>query len=80
MFRKVSDSRGWNTRRPAATGPGAELLGACNVRAGANGALLTRVPINEDTTELIIDYPDGRFLCMARNDGQVLSLTRIRAK
>ena len=56
----------------------AELLGACNVRAGNSGALVTRVPVNADVTELIIDYPDGRYLCMARNDGFVQSLTRMK--
>ena len=56
----------------------AELLGAWNVRAGNSGALVTRVRVNADVTELIIDYPDGRYLCMARNDGFVQSLTRMK--
>ncbi len=57
---------------------GAGLLGACNRRARASGALVTRVPVNDEAAELIIDYPDGRYLCMARNDGQVMSLTRLQ--
>jgi len=36
------------------------------------------VPVNDEAAELIIDYPDGRYLCMARNDGQVMSLTRLQ--
>ena len=64
----------------AGTGAGSELLGACNMRANAQGAVVVRVPVNDDVTELIIDYPDGRFLCMVRNDGMVESLTRMRAK
>lgn len=62
------------------SGTGSELLGACNIRANAQGAVVVRVPVNGDVTELIIDYPDGRFLCMVRNDGMVESLTRMRAK
>jgi hypothetical protein len=65
---------------PAGAGAGGELLGACNVRAKAEGALVTRVPVNDQVTELIIDYPDGRFLCMVRNDGLVESLTPIRKR
>ncbi|MCD9085207.1 DUF3011 domain-containing protein [Stenotrophomonas sp. SY1] len=74
---------GHSSYRPAAAvgmGVAGELLGACNVRANADGALVTRVPVNDQVTELIIDYPDGRFLCMVRNDGLVQSLTRIRGK
>ncbi len=69
-------------RPPASAGMGAarELLGACNMRANADGALVTRVPVNDQVTELIIDYPDGRFLCMVRNDGLVESLSRIRGR
>lgn len=80
VFRTVSGGGGHASRRPAAIGAGAELLGACNLRAKASGALVTRVPVNDDVTELIIDYPDGRFLCMVRNDGLVESLTRLRGK
>jgi putative component of toxin-antitoxin plasmid stabilization module len=48
------------------------------MRAGASGALVTRVPVNDGITELIVDYPDGRYLCMARNDGLVMSLMRLK--
>lgn len=74
---------GHSSFRPAAPvgmGVAGELLGACNVRANADGALVTRVPVNDQVTELIVDYPDGRFLCMVRNDGLVESLTRIRGR
>jgi len=57
---------------------GAGLLGACNRRVGVSGALVTRVPVNDEAAELIVDHPDGRYLCMARNDGQVMSLTRLQ--
>lgn len=59
---------------------GAVLLGACNTRARTQGALVSRVPVNDQTTELIVDYPDGRFMCMVRNDGLVESLTPIRKR
>lgn len=39
---------------------------------------MTQVPVGTDYQELIIDYPEGRFLCMMRNNGQVQSLTPIR--
>ena len=42
VFRNVSGSRGWSAR-PVATGSGAELLAACNARAGASGTVLTRI-------------------------------------
>jgi len=64
--------------RAAPTGD--TLLGACNTRAGQQGALVTRVPVNEQVTELIVDYPDGRYLCMVRNDGFVQSLGPIRKR
>lgn len=79
VFRNMSGG-GHSSHHAMSTGPGAELLGACNTKAGDSGALVTRVPVNEDVTELIVDYPDGRYLCMARNDGMVLSLTRLRAR
>lgn len=65
---------------PVAAADGAGLLGACNRRAGASGVLVTRVPVNDEAAELIVDYPDGRYLCMARNDGQVMSLTRLKGQ
>ena len=64
--------------RAAPTGD--TLLGACNTRARQQGALVTRVPVNEQVTELIVDYPDGRYLCMVRNDGFVQSLGPIRKR
>lgn len=78
VFSNVPGGSRAPSRRPA--GAGNELLGACNVRAKADGALVTRVPVNDQTTELIVDYPDGRFLCMVRNDGLVESLTPIRKR
>ncbi|MDG2526571.1 DUF3011 domain-containing protein [Stenotrophomonas sp. HITSZ_GD] len=62
------------------TNTGADLQDACDKRAGAPGVLVTRVPVNDDVTELIVDYPDGRYLCMAGNDGQVRSLTPLRRR
>lgn len=43
--------------RISSTGAGVngDLLAACDARAGADGALLTRVPVNGDVTELIVD-------------------------
>jgi hypothetical protein len=38
---------------------------------------VTRVAMNQDIMELIINYPDGRYLCLVRNDGTVQSLTRL---
>ena len=46
---------------------GDTALGSCNLRKGAQGTLVTRMPVGSDYQELIIDYPDGRFLCMMRN-------------
>ena len=54
------------------------LLGACNTRARGHGALVTKVPVGNDVTEMIIDYRDGRYVCMVRNDGFVQSLTPTR--
>ncbi|WP_313249266.1 hypothetical protein [Stenotrophomonas acidaminiphila] len=36
------------------------------------------MPGNDEAAELIVDHPDGRYLCMARNDAQVMSLTRLQ--
>ncbi|UWX04221.1 hypothetical protein H1235_02535 [Pseudoxanthomonas sp. NC8] len=55
-------------------------LAAFDARVGARGTLVTRLPVASEATELIVDYPDGRFLCMVRNDGQVTSLTRLRQR
>lgn len=74
---------GHSSSRPSAavsSGVAGELLGACNMRANADGALVTRVPVNDQVTELIIDYPEGRYLCMVRNDGLVESLSRLRSR
>ncbi|WP_329752967.1 DUF3011 domain-containing protein [Stenotrophomonas maltophilia] len=73
VFRNVS-----SVTTPAPSGDTA--LGACNVRKGAQGALVTQMPVGSDYQELIIDYPDGRFLCMMRNNGQVQSLTPVRRR
>ncbi|MBA0274021.1 DUF3011 domain-containing protein [Stenotrophomonas maltophilia] len=71
VFRNVS-----SVTTPAPAGDTA--LGACNMRKGAQGTLVTQMPVGSDYQELIIDYPDGRFLCMMRNNGQVQSLTPVR--
>lgn len=76
--RGVDDGRRSPSRMARAASPGDGLLGSCNARARAEGGLVTRVPVNDDVTELIVDYPDGRYLCMVRNDGLVQSLTRLR--
>lgn len=78
-FRNVSKSGYHNDsyKRPY-VGQDATLLGACNARAGTTGNMTNRVPVNDDYVELIIEYPDGRYLCMIRNDGMVLSLTRLK--
>ncbi|QNK03654.1 DUF3011 domain-containing protein [Dyella telluris] len=59
---------------------GNPALAACNSRKGSQGAVVTSVPVGNDYKELIIDYPDGRFVCMLRNDGGVQSLTRTRGQ
>ncbi|MCD5966057.1 DUF3011 domain-containing protein [Stenotrophomonas maltophilia] len=71
VFRNVS-----SVTTPAPAGDTA--LGAFNMRKGAQGALVTQMPVGSDYQELIIDYPDGRFLCMMRNNGQVQSVTPVR--
>lgn len=63
-----------------ASANGGVQLGACNMRANADGALVTRVPVNDTLDELIVDYPDGRFLCMVTKEGMVQSLTRIKQR
>lgn len=80
VFRNVSGNRYSVPATGTRPGADAPLLGACNARAQADGALVTRVPVNDSVTELIVDYPDGRYLCMVRNDGLVESLTRLRKK
>lgn len=69
-----------NTSRAAYTAPSGDTLGACNTRKGAQGTLVTQVPVGSDYQELIVDYPDGRFLCMLRNTGEVQSLTPLRRR
>lgn len=71
VFRNVS-----SVATPAPAGDTA--LGSCNMRKSAQGTLVTQMPVGSDYQELIIDYPDGRFLCMMRNNGQVQSLTPMR--
>ncbi|HDS1038250.1 TPA: DUF3011 domain-containing protein [Stenotrophomonas maltophilia] len=68
-----------NTSRMSYSAPtGDSALGACNLRKGAQGAVVTQVPVGSDYQELIIDYPDGRYLCMMRNNGEVQSVTPVR--
>jgi len=70
-----------NTSRAAYTAPSSNTaLGSCNTRKGAQGTLVTQVPVGSDYQELIIDYPDGRFLCMLRNNGEVQSVTPVRRR
>ena len=70
-----------NVSKVAYSAPaGDTALGSCNLRKGAQGTLMTRMPVGSDYQELIIDYPDGRFLCMMRNNGQVQSLTPVRRR
>ncbi|MBH1490111.1 DUF3011 domain-containing protein [Stenotrophomonas muris] len=70
-----------NVSKVAYSAPaGDTALGSCNMRKGAQGTLVTRMPVGSDYQELIIDYPDGRFLCMMRNNGQVQSLTPVRRR
>ncbi|HGM5940996.1 DUF3011 domain-containing protein [Stenotrophomonas maltophilia] len=71
VFRNVS-----SVTTPAPAGDTA--LGACNMRKGEQGALVTQMPVGNEYQELIIDYPEGRFLCMTRNNGQVQSVTPVR--
>ncbi|MEN5202968.1 DUF3011 domain-containing protein [Stenotrophomonas sp. TWI700] len=77
-FRNVSQaSAGAESWRQNDSRGGADLLGACSDRARAEGTEVTRVAVNQDIMELIINYPDGRYLCLVRNDGTVQSLTRL---
>lgn len=70
-----------NTSRMSYSAPtGDSALGACNLRKGAQGAVVTQVPVGSDYQELIIDYPDGRYLCMMRNNGEVQSVTPLRRR
>lgn len=70
-----------NTSRAAyAAFSGGTALGSCNTRKGAQGKLVTQVPVGSDYQELVIDYPDGRFLCMLRNNGEVQSVTPVRRR
>ncbi len=55
-------------------------MAACNARNGGNGRLVTQLPVGERYTEVIVDYDDGRQLCMVGNDGTVLSLTPMRRR
>ncbi|WP_246863980.1 DUF3011 domain-containing protein [Stenotrophomonas maltophilia] len=67
------------TRSSAAAG-GGNALAACNARKGEDGTLVTQVPVGERYMEVIVDYADGRHLCMVGNDGTVSSLTRMRQR
>lgn len=79
VFRNTSHDRHGSVGTAHAS-RGGVLLGACNLRADADGALVTRVPVNDTVDELIVDYPDGRYLCMVTKEGQVQSLTRLKAR
>ncbi|HDS1301787.1 MULTISPECIES: DUF3011 domain-containing protein [Stenotrophomonas] len=73
VFRNVSKAAN-------SAAPGDTALGSCNMSKGAQGTLVTQMPVGSDYQELIIDYPDGRFLCMMRNNGQVQSVTPLRRR
>jgi len=73
VFRNVSKAAN-------SAAPGDTALGSCNMRKGAQGTLVTQMPVGSDYQELIIDYPDGRFLCMMRNNGQVQSVAPVRRR
>jgi len=75
VFRNVSRT----TAGGVAVGTDAGLA-ACNARKGGEGALVTRVPVGTDYQELIVEYPDGRYVCMLRNDGSVMSVGRVRGR
>ncbi|MCC4605125.1 DUF3011 domain-containing protein [Xanthomonas campestris] len=77
-FRNVSQGSGArNSGRQQAGGRRTDLASACNTRARADGEEVTRVAVNQDLTELIINYPDGRHGCLVHDDGTVQSLTRL---
>lgn len=70
-----------NVSKVASIAPqGDTALGSCNVRKGAQGTLVTQVPVGDDYQELIVEYPDGRFMCMLRSNGQVQSLTPLKRR
>lgn len=67
-----------DVRRPtAATG---SAIAACDTRKGQVGRLVTQVPVGQTHTEVIVDYNDGRYLCMVTVAGEVSSLTPVRAR
>ncbi|MCL1527552.1 DUF3011 domain-containing protein [Xanthomonas nasturtii] len=77
-FRNVSrDSGARNSWRQDTGGRHTDLMSACNTRARADGEEVTRVAVNQDLTELIINYPDGRYGCLVHDDGTVQSFTRL---
>lgn len=73
VFRNVSKASSY-----AASGDAG--LDACNKRQGSAGTLVTSLPVGTDYRELIVQYPEGRYVCMLRNDGSVLSVTRARGQ
>ena len=76
-FRNVSRNDD-DTNRWRGGGSGrVDLLQACDDRARADGSEVTRVAVNQDLMELIVNYPDGRYLCLVHTDGNVQSLTRL---
>jgi len=75
VSRRQDDSARW--RGEGGRGGRADLLQACDDRARADGSEVTRVAVNQDLMELIVNYPDGRYLCLVHTDGTVQSLTRL---
>ena len=59
---------------------GGSPLAACDARKGGQGRLVTQLPVGDTHTEVIVDYDDGRYLCMVTNEGEVSSLTALRRR
>lgn len=55
-------------------------LAACDARKGGQGRLVTQLPVGDTHTEVIVDYDDGRYLCMVTNEGEVSSLGALRRR
>lgn len=76
--------RNTSVRAPApvrgGNGGGGPALAACDDRKGERGTLVTQLPVGDSYTEVIVDYADGRHLCMVTRDGAVSSLTPMRRR